>query len=194
MTKFFPVPTKICESILLDILKGACEEAWRNDKNSPKQWKHNITKITLIHLENNAQTKTMFCLFQKNLHNKLCGSNNATSDILKLIIGWRADLISSNADFSKSKFIEDGVSESNIPIINLTIKKQAVIKTMTQLGQHGVAISTLNIYTLKLNNHQSIYLKINLHVNGFLCYKKNTISRLLRLSYNAKPQATTAKH
>ena len=86
------------------------------------------------------------------------------------------------------------MSESNIPIINLTIKKQAVIKTMTQLGQHGVAISTLNIYTLKLNNHQSIYLKINLHVNGFLCYKKNTISRLLRLSYNAKPQATTAKH
>ena len=59
-----------------------------------------------------------------------------------------------------------------IPIINLTIKTMA---------QHGVAISTLN-------NHRSIYLKLNLHVNGFLCYKikKNTVSKLLRLSYNAK--------
>jgi len=65
VTKFFRVPTKICENIPLDILKGVCEEPWRNDTNSPKQWKHNITKFTFIHLENNAQTKTMLCLLQK---------------------------------------------------------------------------------------------------------------------------------
>ena len=63
------------------------------------------------------------------------------------------------------------MSESNFPVINLTMKRQAVIKTMTQLGQHGVAISTLN-------NYRSIYLKINFHVNGFLCCKKNTVSKL----------------
>jgi len=40
MTKFFRVPTKICDNMLLDILKGVCEEHWRNDTNSPKQWKH----------------------------------------------------------------------------------------------------------------------------------------------------------
>jgi len=66
MTKFFRVPTKICENILLDILKGVCEEPWRNDTNSPKQGQHNITKFTFIHLQNNSQTKTMLCLFQPN--------------------------------------------------------------------------------------------------------------------------------
>jgi len=71
MTKFFRVPTKSCENILLDIIKGVCEDPWRNDTNSPKQWKHNITKFTFIHLENNTQTKTMLCLFQ----NKTCTIN-----------------------------------------------------------------------------------------------------------------------
>jgi len=29
MAKFFLVPTKICENIVLDILKGVCEEPWK---------------------------------------------------------------------------------------------------------------------------------------------------------------------
>jgi len=42
------VPHQIAPT--LDILKGVCEEPWRNDTNSPKQWKRNITKFTFIHL------------------------------------------------------------------------------------------------------------------------------------------------
>ena len=55
--------------------------------------------------------------------------------------------------YSKSKFIGGGVSESNLPAFNVTIKDERLSKTKIQQGQHGVAISN---YTL--NNHRSIYL------------------------------------
>ena len=87
MTNFFRVPTKICENILFNTLKGICEKPWRNDTNSPKQWKHNITKFTFIHLENSAQTKTMFCLFQK----KTCTINFLNKSYVTFQIKYHSD-------------------------------------------------------------------------------------------------------
>jgi len=72
MTKFFCVPTKICENVLLDILKGVCEGPWRNDTNSPKQWKHNITQIYIYSpWKQRPKKNNTLPLSKQNIHNKL---------------------------------------------------------------------------------------------------------------------------
>ena len=76
--------------------------------------------------------------------------------------------------YSKSKFIGGGVSESNLPVFNVTIKDERLSKTKIQQGQLEVAISNY-----PSNNHRSIYLKIYQYVSGFLCHKYTQFLKIL---------------